>query len=593
MGALKSLAGGGLGLIIAAGLGSVLTRLLGPISSRWRLASSLVAGVAVVNLCVMVILFLGGGVTGLKVAGMALAAIGCGGLLASRKYLSFFPGPQNGPRPARWFIAVVVAALTVNLVIALAPSTKIDELYYHMLIPKRVIEDGGLHQYRMPFEAAIVPQTGFQLGLSVAHAAGFPEAGNVISWGLGAMLVLLVAGVTADLTGSATAGWATGAISAVGLYPSVWHVTSGPHALGDLATVTACLLALLPERFGQEMTPTTRLALVCLAACAVASTKISILPLALAITLIAVHRVAGSITWRKAAAIALGVWVVFYAPAVVWTTLESGSPFGPVTASLFHSQFFGSEPIAQMALARSSRQTGWIPLLSWLAPSVSAGLVVAFAVLVAGVLKGEPGFKILLGLVCGQAILILWLLPQEFRFLGGLQYAVLVMGAWVAWRSRIGTRLLARWWIVLAGLCLPWLFVQIYYARPFIRSVSGAMSRDAFLRQYVAFEEDFGALDHILPADAVIYVANFRLPAYYAPRPVVFALQDLRGRRDVYRFRVGEAPPSPSGSLSCTETVYANSRAVSIVFRSPGRAAVLAPLTVERCDVVPGDRPGG
>jgi hypothetical protein len=38
-------------------------------------------------------------------------------------------------------------------------------------------------------------------------------------------------------------------------------------------------------------------------------------------------------------------------------------------------------------------------------------------------------FKILIALVVGQSILIALLLPHEFRFLGGLQYAVLILGA--------------------------------------------------------------------------------------------------------------------------------------------------------------------
>ena len=125
----------------------------------------------------------------------------------------------------------------------------------------------------------VLPANRLPVGTQCRPCRGLPEAGNVVSWGLGAALILLVAGVTADLTGSTTAGWMTGAIAAVGLYPSVWHVTSGPHALGDLATVTTCLLALLPEHLLGEMKATTRLMLVCLAAYTAASTKLSMLPL--------------------------------------------------------------------------------------------------------------------------------------------------------------------------------------------------------------------------------------------------------------------------------------------------------------------------
>jgi hypothetical protein len=239
MGSVGTLAGGLLGLLATAGIGSGFIRLLGPIPNRWRLATSMVAGVAIIDLCVMLVLFLGGNVRGVRLVGVGATVLGGCLLLWSLNYLRFGATLEIGRANGRWFFDVIIAAIAINLAIAIAPSTKIDELHYHMLVPKRVIEDDGVHLYREPYEAAIFPQVGFQLGLSAAHANGFPEAGNVMSWGLGVVLVLLVTDLTADLTKSATAGWMTGAISAVGLYPSVWHVTSGPHALGDLATVTA------------------------------------------------------------------------------------------------------------------------------------------------------------------------------------------------------------------------------------------------------------------------------------------------------------------------------------------------------------------
>ncbi|MGO8788529.1 MAG: hypothetical protein ACLQVL_14265 [Terriglobia bacterium] len=585
MGSMRTLIGGLLGLIAAGGIGLGVTHLLGPIPHRWRLPSSLISGVAIIDLIVMLVLFVGGGVTAVKLAGGAATLIGCCVLVGLRRHIPIVTGLKTTRNADGWFIAVIVAVVALNLIMAVAPSTKIDELYYHMLIPKRIMEDRGVHLYRWPFEAAFFPQTAFQLGLSAAHAAGFPEAGNVVSWGLGTALILLVAGLTADLTGSTTAGWATGAISAVGLYSSVWHVTSGPHALGDLATVTAVLLALLPDRLTGEFKAQTRLFLVCLAAYAAASTKVSILPLSWVVTLIGIHRAAAQIGWRKAVGIALIVWAVFYGPIILWTTLRCGSPLGLAAASMFHSHYFGPSVIARLAFAKEISQTGWIPLLAWVAPSVSVGVVAAFGVVAFAAWKRERICKALLGLVCGQALLIAWLLPHEFRFLGGLQYVVLIIGAWVLWPCPLGARLIARWWLILIGACLPWLAIQVLYARPFIKVVSGIESRESFLYKYVAFIEDFRALNTILPPDAVIYVVNSRIASYYAPRPVIFTLGDLRGHGHLYRFTVGAEMPPGENSLTCAETVYQNNDAVSIVYRTPGRAAVHEPLKVELCDV--------
>jgi hypothetical protein len=302
--------------------------------------------------------------------------------------------------------------------------------------------------------------------------------------------------------------------------------------------------------------------------------------------MLGVHRTALRVGWKKAVGIALGVWSVFYGPILLWTTLQCRSPFGLATATLFHSRYFGPETIARYTDARGLNRTGWVPLLTWLVPSVSVGVVLAFGVVAYAAWKREPLSKVVFGLVCGQAIMIAWLLPQEFRFLGGLQYVVLIVGTWVLWPSRFGMRLMARWWVILLGACLPWLAVQAYYARPFIKVVAGIESRDLFLRHYAAFTEDFRALDGILPAKAVIYVVNSRLPGYCAPRPVIFTLEDLRGRGSLYRFTVGGDSPVGQNSLVCTETVYENAVAVATVSRTPGRAAEHEPLKVERCDVI-------
>jgi hypothetical protein len=581
---MNTLAGGLLGLIAAVGVGGGFVRIAGPVPPRWRLAVTLISGVAIIDWAVMLVLFLGGGVTAVKAVGAGALLLGTCLLVVFRKHLSFAPGLAIPHKSDRWFAAVIVAACALNLFIAVAPSTKIDELHYHMLIPKRVIEDNGLYLYRLPFEAAIFPQTAYQLGLSTELTVGFPEAGNVVSWGLGVALILLIAGVAKDLTGSTTAGWMTGAISAVGLYPAVWYVSSGPHALGDLAMVTACLLALLPDTATSETTANTRLILVCLAAYAAVSTKISNLPAAGTITLIAVYRTTAQLGWRKACGVAAIIWGAFYGPAILWTTLKCGSPLGLATARLFHSRYFGSDPIEIMESARGAAPNALRVELQWLAASFSVGVLVCFGIVAYAACRRERISMAVGGLVCGQAMLILWLLPLDFRFFGGLEFVVLVVGAWIFWSSPFRKQVIAKWVIVLVGLCLPWLAVQAYYARPFLKVDLGLVSREDFIDEYVAFSRDFRALDRLLPANAVLY-AGGRIPSLYAPRPVVFTLDDLRGRGPVYEFFMDGDSLSLTPSLSCGKTVYQDASANWEVYRTPGRAPEQGSLKVNRCDV--------
>jgi hypothetical protein len=110
----------------------------------WHLALIMVAGQAAANTLVEAALLGGIGsaqtlraiawiLAGMAVAGHVFAPrIRTSGTMVSAFRENKFPA------------ALLLMAWLTNLVVALAPSTKIDELYYHMLTPKRIVEDGGL-----------------------------------------------------------------------------------------------------------------------------------------------------------------------------------------------------------------------------------------------------------------------------------------------------------------------------------------------------------------------------------------------------------------------------------------------------------------
>jgi len=591
---MTSLLAGLVCLLAAIGIGSALLRRLSiGAPATWGFPLSLLSGVAAINTCVMLALFFGGGVRTLRILSAFLLLAAGYEVLRYRNLFGMEALPRLVGRE-RWMAAVVLAALALNLCLALAPSTKIDELYYHMLVPKRVISDDGLRAYREPFAAAIYPQMAFQYGLSAAHAWGIPEAGNVVSWGLSAALIVLVIGTVTELTGELQAGWLFGGVAVVGLYTAVWHVTSGAHALGDLATAMAGCLCLLPAKSLAWVREDRRLGLVSLAACTAASTKISLLPVCAAITLLTILQARRSIGWRKAAGIPLGVWAVLYMPPLLWSGIQTGSPFGVATASLFHSAFFGADTLGKLAESREAGRTGLLQALRLLAISVSVGQILALGAAAAGA-RQWASLRILLGLVAGQVLLIVFFLPQEFRFLGGLQFVVLILGAGELSSWAMGKRWLLRSRLLAIPLCLPWLAAQAYYARPFIAVDLGVESRDSFIDRNVAFASDFRALDRLLPNDAVLYATRWHLPAYYAPRPVIFTMEDLPpGHHPVYRFRVGK--PITEAPLLCPDLVYENQQAFAAVYRTPGRPAIRETLRVERCTVeccyVPKPGPG-
>ena len=214
----------------------------------------MLAGFAVSSVSVQCLAMAGSGPTGFRVLGAGIVILGIAGHWIGRGRYSSLPLPQAGPLRTSAF-SLLCLVLVVLVLISLAPSTKIDELNYHMLIGRRVLEDHGLRLYQLPYEQAIVPQMGYQIAETIFHAMNTADAGNILSLGFGIVLWLLIYGVVTEETGRAEVGLLAAVTSAVGLYPAVWYVTAGPHALGDLATFTA-VAALFSRRAGHTINNT-------------------------------------------------------------------------------------------------------------------------------------------------------------------------------------------------------------------------------------------------------------------------------------------------------------------------------------------------
>ena len=57
-----------------------------------------------------------------------------------------------------------------------------DEISYHMLLPLRIINDGIILPYSIPWEASLLPQLIYQLFFTPFFLIGFPEVANVFSF---------------------------------------------------------------------------------------------------------------------------------------------------------------------------------------------------------------------------------------------------------------------------------------------------------------------------------------------------------------------------------------------------------------------------
>lgn len=590
------------------GVGKLFLRLavVRSLSWYWKIALSALAGQAFVNVLVEILLLLDLGSAGaLRILAWffaALAIIGHG----------YFSNAETAERIGeilrsdKILTTILLLALLTNLVAALAPSTKIDELYYHMLTPKRIVVDGGLRYYLLPIESAIIPQMHYQIAQSVAHASGAPDAGNVLSWAFSVVLSLFVIGFLTDTTKDRRLSLLCGSLCAVGIYATVWHTTGGAHALGDLATVVTFAGILRPATLMDALGPYRYTFFLATSAAVAASTKISLAPLSLVAALLIVacalrQKTVGTRTF-KVIALALVPWIILHLPLMIWTYVQSGSFWGPVLANMFGPSVFPPRILQFIADLQAFNPGDFVPTLRYAAAGFSPLFFISIGWILWTAFRGYKTSKLAAGLLLFQGALVAWKFHFDIRFLGGMEYVTVLAAVLTVANADGSSNIAARWaeignrladsrrWIVLFA-AIPWLGFQMYYARPFAGVVSGYITRSKFLERYVALTHDFEMLDRALPSDAVLYIADGRLPNFYAPRPVVLTPLDLRGRTSIYRLTIFPEADieeiDAASSLKCEATIYQNDQAVIETYRTPGEAPEIGTVKVQNCRIQP------
>jgi hypothetical protein len=501
-----------------------------------------------------------------------LIAIWCASLVCGAAGWIFRgPRSQSGNSPSVPWSAIVIAgsAAGLDLMAAVVPSSKIDELYYHMLMPARIVADHGLKIYRAPIESALLPQMNYQIFAAPLHALGFPDAPNIVSWMLSLMLVWLGWTLLRQRGVSNPIAYSLVASLLVGVYPIVFLVTGGGHAFGDLSLATAVLALALADELMVACGPVRFAFMVSLLAWSAASSKVSLLPVAGMVTALGglfAWRALGAAEGRARLLAALAApWLVLGAPLIVWTYVRTGSPFGPLLAGYFGESVFPPEMFPAFAdAARSEVRIGSVMVdnLASYSPLVWLGAIGALVSRTTPSPIRKWGSVLLLG----QLLIIAWQGLYNPRYLGGIQYGLAL--SFALYLPPRFARPSAASTLVIVMSVAPWLSGQFIYGQQFARMAFGLEDRDTFYRRYVAFYDDFTKLDHILPPNAVLLAPDFRGPAVYAPRPMVFDPADVPRGGDVYLFSadVPEMSDYPASYVIGSE-VYVNRNAKQKVFR--------------------------
>jgi hypothetical protein len=496
--------------------------------------------------------------------------------------------PHRWQEPLRYWpaalpLAIVAIAVTMGAFVALAPSTKADDLYYHMLVPSRIVSAGGFQFYREPWEAAIWPNMVFQISAAPAHALGYPDSVNIVSWALSATLLWFAWRIIRANANTPWSALCIGSLS-VGLYPIVWHVSYSAHAMGDLALAAAIVAFCNRERLLASLLPWGYAALLSILLLSASSSKITLLPLSAILLCLGVWPLFKSAPPVARPRIALAIlvpWIIFYGPIVSWTWIHSGSPFGPVLASLLESSIYPQAWTQQtfQAIRAENQQpltmirntlVGYSPLI-WL-----GAIGALFSVNLAASTRFTLGCLLAL-----QSILIYWFLPYDLRFLS-IHYGLFIVFACLQPRA-IQERLSSGQGMsaVCVVFLLPWLAAQIYYAQQFI-PVSLGLEKAAFYQRHIALYSDYEKLSKLLTDDTVLLCLDLRISSVYAPRPIFFNPADLPQAKSVALITVGEILPANRQFIGFRlgHVLYQNDHAILRTYRTPERTPIVGPLKV-------------
>jgi hypothetical protein len=507
-----------------------------------------------------------------------------------------------------WWTPVVVLCIAL-LLCGVAPESRSDEVSYHALAAARVLTDGGLKFYALPWEASVLTQLVWHYSLVPLYAVAGSAAGGVASAWLGIALALAVGSLVRRNTGSSALAAAAALVTLSGGYSFVFFSTTGPHAFSYLAGFTA-VAAIGWSRELQVAAGVEGYAAVVAIGCAGAlAGKVTMLPVLGLLSLIALRDVFAATPDARRRATALAILalipLVAVGPLTAWDWGASGSPLGAVTAKLTHAKAFDAEAMAALV---GTRQL-FADQFHWRFEAAYWSLPLAVGALASLILEPDRKRRARWWLIAGaQALLICLFLPKEIRHFGGIQYPLFASGL-VGVRERLkhwlgfGPHFDPRLAIGINVIAVPWALLALWLATIYVPVDLGRMSPASFLRHYSGLQVDYDALDAILPEDATLLIGRSRShliqyawyarpPVYYAPRPVLFDTAQAQGQDSLYLLYLDDPPLAGPAALArdlwlpagyaLGPLVYSDMRARFYPSRTPSGGDGVAALEVFR-----------
>lgn len=323
-----------------AGLGLVIQRIMKlSLPAPWGQALGVLIGIQTVSLIVQVFSMAGLAYKPVLIA-IWLFIVLAGNLSFAKWALPLVPRQYQKPNGVALFpLLLCLIGLAVNLLVAIAPCVRNDELHYHMLIPSRIVADNALRFYQQPYEGAILPHMIYQIAHTPLHALGFPDAANVVSWCLSLTLVWFGWYLISERAPRSLWPYIWVAPVAIGYWPVVYHVTGGAHVMSDLATPVAMIALFKSESLIRKIGIKKFIFLFSTTLLSIVSSKLTYAPLAFALLLSLIiflwNQQVNELHLFQTCCYFMAPWIIFYLPIILWTFWQSGSPFGAFLERFF------------------------------------------------------------------------------------------------------------------------------------------------------------------------------------------------------------------------------------------------------------------
>ena len=585
------------------GLGLILQKTFRlSLPSPWRQVLGVLLGILTVSLFIQIL-----GITALayrtvlNISWVLIVVIGTYEFIREIRYLV----PPSYKKPDRLALLPMIAAalaLGVNLLVAVAPCVRNDELHYQMLAPGRIVLDAALRFYQQPWESAIYPHMIYQISIAPLHSLGFPDAGNVLSWSLSLTLIWLCWYLIIESLSSPRWVYLCSAPIVVSYWSVVYYVTGGSHVFGDLSVAAAITAFLCRKDIIKKLALPKYALFFSTIIVAFVSSKATLAPLGCFFNLLLLFflfRESSDLReFFRAFICMLLPWIVFYLPIVIWTFWHSGSPFGPLLANLFDRSVYDTHLLQNTFEAWRTRLSGNLNFIGQIMKfAIHHSPIIWFAIpgLIFAKTASLSNRFVVSSILLLQLSCIIFLLPFETRYLSVLMPGFLISFGMLCppFIKDSITKNKHLFIAVCFFFLIPWLTVQLFYASQFFPTSLNMQSKYSFYRKYISFYDDYSKLDKLLPKNACIlsYInpPPFRMSSAYVPRPIYFDYHDLPRWKNVYLMLVYNSkntnfPKLPQG-IKVGNVLYKNKSAnYANLARIPGnfsQSMTLEVLTLE------------